>query len=202
MYITGTIAVDSYGSINSIHTSIRGFLFTVGFIYFGVSNVYAYKLDLNKCIFMGIVGRIFMIGSILYFYFFLNPNILFPKLLLTFSQSIATLTICFILFYLIKKKFIRNSKEEALIRSEILKIGRTDTYIKLAPLSQNLSIDKSTIIRTVKEMIQKQEIYAEYFRISNKIAFNIIANNAEIDKLMELYHEWEESHFGIKIDKI
>jgi hypothetical protein len=180
------------------HYKIFSLAITIGLFYSGVSYVFAYKLDLNKCIFMGIIGRILILGSILYSYFFIYQN-----QMVAFSlQSIVSLSICLILLNLIMKKLIRNFKEESRIRNEILKIGTTETKIRLAPISQKLFIDKSTIVRTVKEMIVQQEIYAEYFRISNKIAFNIKANNAEIDKLMKLYNEWEELHLGNTMKKV
>ncbi|MFW9896740.1 MAG: hypothetical protein ACFFD7_13120 [Candidatus Thorarchaeota archaeon] len=41
-------------------------------------------------------------------------------------------------------------------------------------------------------MIKNEEIFAEYFKITKKFAFNISANIESIDKLMELYPKWEE----------
>jgi len=47
-------------------------------------------------------------------------------------------------------------------------------------------------------MIKNKEIYAEYFTSSKSVAFNQQANIDEIDKLMEVYKEWEEKKVGKK----
>lgn len=47
-------------------------------------------------------------------------------------------------------------------------------------------------------MVSNKKIYAEFFYIMKKIAFNKKANIEEIGKLMDKYIEWETEHIGKK----
>ena len=58
--------------------------------------------------------------------------------------------------------------------------------------------DGDLVISVIKEMIEKKEIYGEYFSVSKSIAFDLQANVKEIDKLMKKYEDWEERNIGKK----
>jgi hypothetical protein len=90
-------------------------------------------------------------------------------------------------------------EEEARIRKEILVLGTKYTDFKVKKVSKNCSSDKNTIIKITKKMVKNKEIYADYFKISKKFVFNNKANTEEIDKLMEMFSEWETERIGKKI---
>jgi len=85
-----------------------------------------------------------------------------------------------------------NVKEEMVIKKTILDLGTKFTRLEVKEIGEKCKVDKITIIKVIKEMIENQEIYAEYFKSSNSVAFNQQANINEIDKLMEAYKDWEE----------
>ncbi|MFX1408021.1 MAG: hypothetical protein ACFFC9_10275 [Promethearchaeota archaeon] len=171
------------------YSNIHSFLKNLAIIFLGISIYFALRLDLNKCIYIGIMGCVFMIGPI--FYVSEVKNLL--------GNLIAPLIIYIVYGFLVLKRFKLDYDEESLIRREVLKMGTVNPDVNLTPISKNLSIDKGTVVKIVKKMIRNKEIYAEYFRISKKIAFNIKANLEEIDRLMELYHKWEEQTIGKKV---
>jgi len=95
-------------------------------------------------------------------------------------------------------KIIPNYREHSRIKREILDLGIKYPDFKLKEVSQKCYVDKNTIINVTKKMIKRKEIFAEYFSISKKFAFNISANIAEIDRLMAIYKEWEKETLGKK----
>jgi len=107
----------------------------------------------------------------------------------------------------ILKKLIEKSpeREEQIIRDmskvrkTILEMSTRFTRIEIREINVVSGIDNDKlIINTVKEMINNKEVHAQYFTNSNSLVFNQQANIDEIDKLMELYREWEEKRIGKK----
>jgi len=47
-------------------------------------------------------------------------------------------------------------------------------------------------------MINKKEIYAEYFKSTKSVVFDKQTNIAEIDALMDQYKKWEAKDIGKK----
>ena len=47
-------------------------------------------------------------------------------------------------------------------------------------------------------MIKNEEIYAEFFKSSKSIVFNVHENTIKIDKLLDTYKEWEDGNIGKK----
>ncbi len=89
----------------------------------------------------------------------------------------------------------RNQKKEhtTIIKKKILELGTNVDRLLISDIMKATKIDDEDLtIRVIKEMIEKKEIYAEYFSVSKSIAFDLQANFEEIDKLMEIYREWEE----------
>lgn len=80
-----------------------------------------------------------------------------------------------------------------IIKKKILEIGTNMDRLFISDILKATNIDDGDlVISVIKEMIEKKEIYGEYFSVSKSIAFNLQANVEEIDKLMEMYREWEE----------
>jgi len=107
----------------------------------------------------------------------------------------------------ILKKLIEKSpeREEQIIRDmskvrkTILDMSTRFTRIEIREINVVSGIDNDKlIINMVKEMINNKEVHAQYFTNSNSLVFNQQANIDEIDRLMELYSEWEEKRIGEK----
>ncbi|MFW9938638.1 MAG: hypothetical protein ACFFD5_13405 [Candidatus Thorarchaeota archaeon] len=171
------------------YSNIHSFMQNLVIIFLGISIYFAFRLDLNKTLYIGIIGCLFMIGPIFYV----------SELKHLLGKIIVPLITYIVYGFLVLKKVKPNYDEETIIRSEILKMGTVNPDVNLKLISKKLSIDRSTVVKIVKKMISNKEIYAEYFRISKKIAFNIKANLEDIDRLMELYHKWEEQTIGKKV---
>ena len=112
-----------------------------------------------------------------------------------------------------KKKFEKRKlkveklekKEHEIQREKILKIKNTVIdlgtkfgRLQVVEIAEECGEDDDLIISTLKEMIENCEIYAKYFESSKSVAFDQQANIAEIDKLMMIFKEWEESGLGKK----
>ncbi|MFX1575490.1 MAG: TIR domain-containing protein [Promethearchaeota archaeon] len=63
-------------------------------------------------------------------------------------------------------------------------------------------VDDDLTIQVINEMIQNNEIYADYFTNSNAIAFDQQRNLEYIDMLVESYNKWRELNVGKDIPKI
>jgi hypothetical protein len=80
-----------------------------------------------------------------------------------------------------------------IIKKKVLELGTNVDRLFISDIMKATNIDEEDLtISVIKKMIEKKEIYAEYFSISKSIAFDLQANAEEIDKLMEKYREWEE----------
>jgi hypothetical protein len=190
-FISLVYCIISYGAYGFI---LYIFLvFTVAFI--SISVLFALFLNLHKFILYGVIGTVFDISSKII------------QLIKSFSgnyehfgfTTVLSLfffgTIIFLSIFLMKNiKY----EEEARIRKEILVLGTKYTDFKVKKVSKNCSSDKNTIIKIAKKMVKNKEIYADYFKISKKFVFNNKANTEEIDKLMEIFSEWETEHIGKK----
>ena len=176
--------------------TIRNILVFLVITFIFISVLFALNLNLYKFILFGVLSVItdiflklfpVLVTSGTYFYFF-DLTIIFTIIL---SSSII-----FLSFLLI---FVTRYNEEARIRREILVLGTKYPDFKLKNVSKNCRADKNTVIVVAKKMIRNKEIYADYFNLSKKFVFNNKANSEEIDKLMEMFSEWETEHIGKKI---
>ena len=80
-----------------------------------------------------------------------------------------------------------------IIKKAILDLGTKFARLQVAEISEVCTIQDTHLIKdTINEMIKNKEIYAQYFSSTESVAFNQQANIDEIDKLMEIYKDWEE----------
>lgn len=84
------------------------------------------------------------------------------------------------------------------IKNTILDLGVKFDRLHIAEIVEKCSESEGDIIDTALEMIKNKEIYAEYFKSTQSVVFDKQANIDEIDKLMEVYKEWEEKEVGKK----
>ncbi len=114
--------------------------------------------------------------------------LLFSKIILIISFSISIRNL----------KMNKNLKEKLSIKKIILDLGTQHTRLQIKEIAEISKIDRSSIINVVREMIANKEIYANYFKSSNFVAFNQQANIDEIDNLMATYKVWEEKNIEKK----
>jgi hypothetical protein len=93
-------------------------------------------------------------------------------------------------------RFKSDLQETALIRKTILELGTKYPRLQVKEIAETCKIDVNTITKIIREMIRNNEIYAQYFKSTNSVAFNQQANIEEIDKLMKVYSKWEEKETG------
>lgn len=120
---------------------------------------------------------------------------MFNLILLLLNIVILIMSI-YILIYLHKSRKNVDFSEETKIRQIILDAGTKFSRIKIKEISENSKVDKISILKVIKDMIQNREIYGEYFGSSRTISFNQVANIKEIDNLLESYKKWEEESIG------
>jgi len=182
------ISYGAYGFILYIFLVV-----TVAFI--SISVLFTLFLNLHKFILYGVIGTVFDISSkiiqLIQSFSYMYEHLGFTSVLSLFFFC----TIIFLSIFLMKDiKY----EEEARIRKEILVLSKKYTNFKAKKVYKNCSSDINTIIKIAKKMVKNKEIYADYFKISKKFVFNNKANTEEIDKLMEMFSEWETEHIGKK----
>lgn len=74
--------------------------------------------------------------------------------------------------------------EERIILISILNNATKYARLEVREISEDCKIDRDTVIKTIIKYLAKGEIDAEYFKISQSIAFNQEANIKIIDKLL------------------
>ncbi|TFF88964.1 MAG: hypothetical protein EU550_00215 [Promethearchaeota archaeon] len=83
------------------------------------------------------------------------------------------------------------------IKDFLLDKGTQYSIIKIEEIMERINIDKEDIIiSTINSMINKKEIYAEYFKSTKSLKFDKRVNIREIDKLIEVYKKWEMDGIG------
>ena len=113
-------------------------------------------------------------------------------------SSIFIMIIHIILFFLKNRV---NKDDSALIKRTVLDLGTKYSRLKIKQISKVCKEDNFLVIQVVKEMIENQEIYADYFSENKTVAFYQQANVDEIDILMAKYEEWESTKVGKKVLK-
>lgn len=168
-------------------------IFTIAFIF--ISVLFTVFLNLHKFILYGVIGTVSdIIVKIIQISTYGTYIEHFGL-----SKFLSLFLFCTIIFLSILLMVATSYKEEARIRKEILVLGTKYPDFKVKKVSKNCSSDKNTIIKIAKKMVKNKEIYADYFKISKKFVFNNKANTEEIDKLMEMFSEWEAEHMGKKV---
>lgn len=80
------------------------------------------------------------------------------------------------------------------IKKTILDLGTKFDRLNIKEIAErSMFIDKDLIIRVIKNMINNEEIYADYFESSKALVFDKDANMEEIDDLMETFQKWEKA---------
>ncbi len=83
------------------------------------------------------------------------------------------------------------------VKKAVLDLGIKFARLQIAEISEVCDIDDvQLIVDTVKDMIDNNEIYAQYFSSTKSVAFDQQANLDEIDNLMSVYKDWEDKKVG------
>jgi hypothetical protein len=89
-------------------------------------------------------------------------------------------------------------KTEKKIKKTILDLGTHFARLEVREISEACHLDPLTISKVVVQMINAQQIYAEYFKSTRTVAFDKQANIERIDSLLGKF----ENLKGIKEEKI
>jgi len=96
---------------------------------------------------------------------------------------------------MISLNFSIKNEEESMVKRTILNYGQKIPRLNIKDISEKSNIDTTTTLKVLKAMIEKEQIYSEYFKSSKSVAFNQIANVEHIDRLMKIYDDWEHERF-------
>jgi DNA-binding MarR family transcriptional regulator len=116
---------------------------------------------------------------------YFSMHILIP----IFSISGFTLIFYSYTLFLILFLILKNPKETAEIKKKILDLSTKLTRVEVKEISERVKIDKDTVKKIMKEMVQRKEVFGKYFSTSRALVFNQKANIDEIEQLMEIYRE-------------
>jgi len=197
--------------------SVAGFSFFFTGIYFLfiLSILFVFLLRVKLGLIIGFVGCIIMGLNILFpllfnpimllnlynFYYAQDPSALVYLTSSSNSEYLYIQVIIWILFFienfiLLFGKIVVKDVNLRMVKETILDLGTQYANLEVREISEACKIDKAKIIDIIKEMIENNEIFAEYFKSSKTVAFNKQANIKEIDSLMAIYQEWEEGQEG------
>ncbi len=90
-----------------------------------------------------------------------------------------------------KIKSLIHQAQIAKIKNTILNLGVKFDRLHVDEIAEKCGELEDDIINTALDMIDKKEIYAEYFKSTKSVVFDKQANIDEIDALMEQYKKWE-----------
>lgn len=180
-------------------TMVMAWIVMIPYVLFIISTIYIFYFNLNRAIFFGLIGCFFHLAIYLIMLSFGVLSFLFERR--AFYIIIYTFFLCFmfaITIVLFLLKYLETMVNQSLIKRTILELGTQFTQVEIREIHEECKINISSIIEVVKEMIEKKEIYGEYFSSSKSISFDQQANISEIDNLMKKYIEWENVQFQKK----
>ena len=97
------------------------------------------------------------------------------------------------------KKLEEEFRKTSEIKGIILDLGTKFTRLQILEIIEKTGInDEKLTVQAIIEMINHQEIFAEYFQSSKTVVFNQQQNLEDIDELLEKYKDWEEKKVGKK----
>ncbi|MFX1456357.1 MAG: hypothetical protein ACFFDB_13365 [Promethearchaeota archaeon] len=173
----------------------------IGFVSIGLSFIFFKIFKTKLAIIFGLVGCIFIGFNLIYILIFINlpsdPHQYIMEIGFYFG-IISWVLFCTINIILSRVKFREKEEDISIIKKTILDLSTKFDRLEVHDISEKCGVDKNTIIQVLKNMTKKNEVYAEYFKTTNSVAFNQKANIEEIDSLMAKYKEWEDD----RIDKL
>jgi hypothetical protein len=133
----------------------------------------------------------------------LNRLVIVPQnyILINFIIAIGLAILFFLVFFKLKifPKYIASQRSRKKIdkineiKKTLIHLSTRYKRINLNELSEKTEInDVQLLEKTIKSMIKNQEVYGEYFSTSQTIIFDQKVNIDKINKLMNLYKDWEE----------
>jgi len=178
----------SLPGLDDLITPLSSFLIWPALIFILISIIQIYLLKIRTTFIFSLIGT-----SIL-FYVFLTEFQLMPYfsmhiLIPIFSISGFTLIFYSYTLFLILFLILKNPKETAEIKKKILDLSTKLTRVEVKEISERVKIDKDTVKKIMKEMVQRKEVFGKYFSTSRALVFNQKANIDEIEQLMEIYRE-------------
>ena len=165
------------------------------------SIIYIFSMKLKL---VSIFGFVSIITLIFYFGVHINIVVIIPSNQYSTSNLLffILLWMLFALIVLINVllKMVKISEEDtSLVKKSILELSIKFTRLRVKEIAEKSKVDKDTIILTIKEMIAKKEIYAEYFNSSKTVSFNKEANIDEFNELLKSF-EQSDAKMGGKIE--
>ena len=95
---------------------------------------------------------------------------------------------------LLTKKY--KEENSVIIKEKILTSRKDVDRLLISEIMNETNIhDEQLIIEVVQDMIDNQEINAEYFQSSKSILFNLQGKAIKIDNLLDTYKDWEDERF-------
>ncbi|TFF95895.1 MAG: hypothetical protein EU547_07020 [Promethearchaeota archaeon] len=113
-----------------------------------------------------------------------------------FLSLIPYIIIIFVTLFILLIKLRETEEDKLIIKKKILELGTQFPQLKIKEISEETGKNYKQVENVIKEMIEKKEINAEFFKSSKSISFDQKANIREIDNLMELYKEGEKREIG------
>lgn len=168
---------------------------------FFISSFFILRLSFKSALITGVsdcIGIILLLAA-----FSTNPQFavdiqessLFIGIIIIIGVLIAFFSLDFILCLFL---LIKNPEESGKVKKKILDLSTKLTRVEVKEISERVKIDKDTVKRVMKEMVQNKKVYGKYFSTSKALVFNQKANISEIDNLMAVYRDWEEKEIGKK----
>jgi hypothetical protein len=194
---------DHYGTgffyifnILALNIQIFGFLFAL------VSVLYLYRLKARRSIIFGIGATICYVINVLnlVFSFQYKDDLSYqgpgsnPIVMIIFVWIAISLSNLVIFTLLRSEKKDLKLEDLAVIKKTILDLGTKYTRLEIPEISEKSGYDADSIVFVLNDMIENNEIYAEFFKSSNTVSFNQRANLDEIDELLATFKNWEEQY--------
>ncbi len=171
------------------------FINPFGFLFIIISGLYLYRLRIRRSIIFGIFGTIIYILTIIILTLTYLENFE-PLLLFLMFFWLLTSIINVVVFGALRSEREKLSLEDELkIKKVVLDLGTKYTRLEVREISEKCDVDSDSIIEVLEKMIANKEIFAAFFKSSNTVSFDQQANIDEIDELMAVYKDWENTYY-------
>ena len=197
-----SIDLDLYRRLDNPF-KLAGFAGMISLISIIPSIIYIFSMKLNLATIFGFVS---IITLIFYFGIHINIVVIIPSYRYSTSNLLLFILLwilfaLIVLFNILLKRVKVSEEDTSLVKKSILELSKKFYRLRVKEIAEKSKVDKDTIITTIKEMIVKKEIYAEYFKSSKTVSFNKEANIDEFDELLKSFEQYD-AKMGGKKEKI
>jgi len=174
----------------SVYIDLTYSIMSLSFLF--ISLITLFRLEFGRALIFGLISTVLIIFELNIFLIIYqlptNSEITYYTILILSSITIINIYFIFSLYY-------HNERDKRSIKKLLIDLSTQYSRLEIVDIAEKSSMNREKVERAVIEMLNKKELYGEYFASKKIIEFKVELNIEEIDSLLEIYKKWENQVF-------